>query len=98
MPSISNLPLWAKSLIAPAVVLIAMLTMAGIALVDLGRQESDVAAFNNEVFEALHTAMAATASAADVQTELYHLMSTAANETDKSKIKSLGTRLTARLA
>ena len=37
--------------------------------------------------------MSATAAAADFQADLYHLTSTAANETDKSKIKAIGERL-----
>jgi len=98
MPSISNLPLWAKSLVAPGVVLTAMLTMAIIAMVDLGRQETGVAALNSDAFEALRSAMSATASVADIQTELFHLTSAAANETDKSKVQAMGAQLTSRLA
>lgn len=98
MPSIRDLPLWAKSLIAPAVILVAMLAMAAIACVDLSRQEASVATLNSDAFEGLRSAMAATASAADVHTELYHLTSTAANETDKSKIEAMGKRLQGRLA
>src|ERR1051325_6988979 len=98
MPSIRDLPLWAKCLIAPAIVLSAMLGMAGIAIVDLQRQETGVAALNNHAFQQLHAAMLASAAAADMQTELYHLTSTAANETDKAKIRAMGAHLTQRLA
>jgi len=98
MGSIRDLPLWAKSLVAPAVILAAMLAMAGIAFVDLGRQESDVAVLNSDAFEGLRTAMAASAAAADAETELYHLTSAAANETDKPKIAAMAARLRDRLA
>ena len=97
MVSIKDLPLWAKSLVAPAVMLVAMLAMAGTAFVNLARQEADVAALNGVAFEGLRAAMSATAAAADFQADLYHLTSTAANETDKSKIKAMGERLTSRL-
>ena len=46
MVSIKDLPLWAKSLVAPAVMLAAMLAMAGTAFVNLAQQEADVAALN----------------------------------------------------
>ena len=97
MVSIKDLPLWAKSLVAPAVMLAAMLAMAGTAFVNLARQEADVAALNGVAFEGLRAAMSTTAAAADFQADLYHLTSTAANETDKSKIKAIGERLTGRL-
>ena len=97
MVSIKDLPLWAKSLVAPAVMLAAMLAMAGTAFVNLAQQEADVAALNGVAFEGLRAAMSATAAAADFQADLYHLTSTAANETDKSKIKAIGERLASRL-
>ena len=90
MVSIKDLPLWAKSLVAPAVMLVVMLAMACTAFVNLARQELDVAALNGVAFEGLRGAMSATAAAADFQADLYHLTSTAANETDKSKIKAVG--------
>ena len=97
MPSIKDLPLWAKSLVAPAVMLAAMLAMAGTAFVNLAQQEADVAALNGVAFEGLRAAMSTTAAAADFQADLYHLTSTAANETDKSKIKAISERLAGRL-
>jgi methyl-accepting chemotaxis protein len=57
-----------------------------------------VAALNSDAFEALRSAMSATASVADIQTELFHLTSAAANETDKSKVQAMGAQLTSRLA
>ena len=48
-------------------------------------------------FEGLRQAMVATEAVTDFQTELYHLTSTAANETDHSKVEAAATRLTARL-
>jgi len=46
----------------------------------------------------LRSAMSAIASVADIQTELFHLTSAAANESDKSKIQAMGAHLTSRLA
>ena len=97
MHLIRDLPLWAKSLIAPTVALLAMLAMAGTTLHNLTRQETDVATLNGVAFEGLRAAMSATAAAADLHTELYHLTSSAANETDRSKIDAIGQRLLARL-
>src|SRR4051812_42379277 len=85
MLSIKNLPLWAKSLVAPAVVLLAMFAMAGTAFVNLANQKVDVANLDGVAFEGLRQAMAATEAVTDFQTELYHLSSTAANEADHSK-------------
>jgi len=97
MLTIKDLPLWAKCLLAPAVTLIAMLAMAGVAFFELQRQEGDVAALNGDAFEGLRAAMSATAAAADLHTELYHLTSAAANETDKSKIEAQAAALLTRL-
>ena len=41
--------------------------------------------------------MVATEAVTDFQTELYHLSSTAANETDHPKVEAAATRLTTRL-
>src|SRR5271166_1328637 len=97
MPSIKDLPFWAKSLIAPSVVLIAMFAMAITAFVNFTRQERDAVNLNSVAFEGLRQAMVATEAVNDFQTELYHLTSTAANETDKSKVNAVATRLEARL-
>ena len=51
--SIKDLPLWAKSLIAPAVVLVAMFAMAGTAFVNLAHQETDVAHLDSVAFEGI---------------------------------------------
>jgi HAMP domain-containing protein len=45
----------------------------------------------------LRQAMVATEAVADFQTELYHLSSTAANESDHSKVEAAAMRLAARL-
>ena len=95
--SIKDLPLWAKSLIAPAVVLVAMFAMAGTAFVNLANQETNVTDLDRVAFEGLRQAMVATEAVTDFQTELYHLTSTAANETDQSKVEAAATRLTTRL-
>ena len=97
MLSIKNLPLWAKSLVAPAVVLLAMFAMAGTAFVNLANQKADVANLDSVAFEGLRQAMVATEAVTDFQTELYHLSSTAANESDHSKVEAAATRLPTRL-
>ena len=97
MLSIRNLPLWAKSLVAPAVVLLAMFAMVGTAFVNLANQKVDVANLDSVAFEGLRQAMVATEAVADFQTELYHLSSTAANESDHSKVEAAAMRLAARL-
>ena len=97
MLSIKNLPLWAKSLVAPAVVLLAMFAMAGTAFVNLANQKADVANLDSVAFEGLRQAMVATEAVTDFQTELYHLSSTAANESDHSKVEAAAKRLATRL-
>jgi HAMP domain-containing protein len=95
--SLQNLPFWAKSLIAPAIVLIVMFAMAGTAFVDLGNQKTDVANLDSVAFEGLLQTMVVTTAVTDIQTELYHLSSIAANEADKSKVDATATRLNAQL-
>jgi hypothetical protein len=95
--SIKDLPFWGKSLIAPAVALTAMLAMAGTAFVNLASQEAGVTDLDNVAFEGLRQSMVAIAAVTDFQTELYHLSSAAANETDHSKFDATALRLTARL-
>jgi hypothetical protein len=97
MLSIKNLPLWAKSLVAPAVVLLAMFAMAGTAFVNLANQKADIANLDSVAFEGLRQAMAATEAVTDFQTELYHISSTAANESDHSKVEAAAKRLATRL-
>jgi methyl-accepting chemotaxis protein len=97
MLSINNLPLWAKSLLAPAIMLVAMTALAGIVFVYLARQETSVAELNDVAFEDLRQSMLATESVTGFQTDLYHLTSTAANETDKPKIEAIAVKLEAKL-
>ena len=97
MLSINNLPLWAKSLLAPAIMLVAMVALAGIVFVYLARQETSVAELNDVAFEDLRQSMLATESVTGFQTDLYHLTSTAANETDKPKIEAIAAKLEAKL-
>jgi hypothetical protein len=97
MLSINNLPLWAKSLLAPATMLVAMIALAGIVFVYLSRQETSVAELNDVAFEDLRQSMLATEAVTGFQTDLYHLTSTAANETDKPKIEAIAVKLEARL-
>ncbi len=97
MLSINNLPLWAKSLLAPATMLIAMIALAGIVFVYLSRQETSVAELNDVAFENLRQSMLATEAVTGFQTDLYHLTSTAANETDKPKIEAIAVKLEAKL-
>jgi diguanylate cyclase (GGDEF)-like protein len=97
MLSIKNLPLWAKSLVAPAVVLLAMFAMAGAAFVNFANQKAEVVNLDSVAFEGLRQAMVATEAVTDFQTELYHLSSTAANESDHLKVEAAAMRLPERL-
>jgi methyl-accepting chemotaxis protein len=97
MLSINNLPLWAKSLLAPATMLVAMIALAGIVFVYLSRQETSVAELNDVAFEDLRQSMLAAEVVTSFQTDLYHLTSTAANETDKPKIEATAVKLEAKL-
>ncbi len=77
--------------------LVTMLAMAGIAFVDLADQARDVERLNSVVFEGLRQAMLGTELVTGFETELYHLTSTAANETDKSKVDAMTNRLISQL-
>src|SRR5258708_10304642 len=73
MISVADLPLWAKSLIAPAVVLVTMFAMAGNAFVDLATQKANIAYLDGVAFEDLHKAMVAAEAVTAFPTELSHL-------------------------
>jgi hypothetical protein len=94
---VKNLPLRGKILIAPTVVLAVMLAMAAAAGGYLARQEFNADRLDRQVFEGLRRTFVATRVVTDLQTELYHLTSTAANETDQLKVEAAAARLTARL-
>ncbi|HEY1542251.1 MAG TPA: methyl-accepting chemotaxis protein [Xanthobacteraceae bacterium] len=95
--SINNLPLWAKCLLAPTAMLVAMIALAGVVFVYLARQQTAVATLNDVAFEDLRQAMATTEMVTGFQSQLYHLTSTAANETDKAKIDKMATQLASQL-
>ncbi len=95
---IRDLPFWAKSLIAPATVLAAMLAMAALALVNLRYQEADVSNLNTIAFERLRKVMFINEVVDDFQADLYRLSATAATETDKSKVDVAASDLKSRLA
>ena len=97
MRLIKDLPFWAKSLIAPAVALTAMLAMAATAFVSLANHETSVSSLDTVAFEGLRQSMVAIEAVTDFQTELYHLTSIAANEADQLKFDSTALRLTTRL-
>ncbi len=94
---IRDLPFWGKSLIAPVVVLAAMLAMATLALVNLRYQEKDVANLNAIAFERLRMVMFVKDEVDDFQADLYRLSATAATEGDKSKVDAVAAQLKARL-
>jgi diguanylate cyclase (GGDEF)-like protein len=93
MLSIKDMAVWAKSLIAPTVVLMAMLAMAGIAFINLAHQEADSTNLDRVAFEELRQSLVASLAVTEYQTDLYHLSSTAANETDRWKVILAGERL-----
>ena len=82
---INDLPLWAKMIIAPAVMLAAMLVLAWMTFGQFGTQRAAIGRLDAVVFERLRHAMAVTDAATSFHANLYHLMSVAANETDQKR-------------
>jgi hypothetical protein len=95
--SFQHLPVWKKSLIAPLVVLLAMFTMTGASFIEIAEQEAQIKKLDLIAFEGARRAMAATEAVADLQTDLYHLTSTGANETDGVKVEEAAHRILAKL-
>jgi hypothetical protein len=95
--SLRDLPFWAKSLIAPTVVLATMLAMAALALVNLRYQEADAANLNAVAFERLRSVMFSEETVQDFQADLYRLAATAATESDKPNINATAEQLKSRL-
>jgi methyl-accepting chemotaxis protein len=95
---IRNLPLWAKMLIAPASVLLAMIAMAGMAFMNFGEQRAAINRLDSVVFEHLRQAMAATEAATSFHADLFHLISAGSNETDVKKREAFAASLKPGLA
>src|SRR5581483_3588456 len=82
---INDLPLWAKMIIAPAVMLAAMLVLAWMTFGQFGTQRAAIGRLDAVVFERLRHAMAVTDAATSFHANLYHLMAVGANETDQKR-------------
>ena len=98
MRTLNNLPLWAKMLIAPVVMLVAMLAMAWMTFDEFGAQRADVRRLDAVVFERLRSAMAVTDSVTSFHANLYHLMSVAANESDQNRRATMADALVPQMA
>ena len=98
MARINDLPLWAKMIIAPAVMLMAMLVLAWMTFGQFGTQRAAIGRLDTVVFERLRHAMAVTDGATSFHANLYHLMSVAANETDQKRRDDMAAALVAQMA
>jgi methyl-accepting chemotaxis protein len=85
MARVNDLPLWAKTIIAPAVMLAAMLVLAWMTFGQFGTQRAAIGRLDAVVFERLRHAMAVTDAATSFHANLYHLMAVGANETDQKR-------------
>jgi len=82
---INDLPLWAKMVIAPLAMLLAMIAMAWMTLGQLSAQRAAIDRLDTVVFERLRQAMALTDAVTSFHANLFHLMSVAANESDQKR-------------
>jgi len=94
---IKDLPLWAKMIIAPAVMLAAMLVLAWMTFSQFGTQRAAIGRLDTVVFERLRHAMAVTDAATSFHANLYHLMSVVANETDQKRRDDMAAALAAQM-
>ena len=99
MRKLNDLPLWGKMVVAPAVMLAAMLTMAWMTFGEFGQQRTALERLDTVVFERLRHAMAVTDAVTSFHAGLYHLMSVASNESDQKHrtdlAKALASQMTA---
>ncbi len=98
MRTLNDLPLWAKMLIAPVVMLVAMLAMAWMTFGEFGAQRAAIGRLDTVVFERLRNAMAVTDAVTSFHANLYHLMSVAANETDHNRRTEMADALSPQMA
>src|SRR5579872_7360609 len=94
----SDLPLSWKVLIPPALILIALLGIAGIAMKDARQQEAAVQQLDAVVFERLRTALEIKDAITLFHARLYGLMSAAVNESDKKRLESYADALPPQIA
>jgi methyl-accepting chemotaxis protein len=94
----SDLALSWKVLIPPALILVALLGVAGIAMKDAHEQEAAVQRLDTVVFERLRTALEIKDAVALFHARLYGLMSAAVNETDKKRLESYADSLPPQIA
>ncbi|WP_425450373.1 methyl-accepting chemotaxis protein [Virgifigura deserti] len=86
MQKFNDLRLSIKVLIAPGVVLLALLLMAILATFNANEQQTATQRLDNHVFEPLRDAMELKDATTLFHARLFALISTAANETDKERL------------
>jgi len=91
--TLRHAPLWAKVLLTPAIVLIAMLVMAAVAIINFTEQDASVRRLDTAVFERLRLAMEARDGVTLFQAGLSDFTSVAANETDDARHKQIADTL-----
>jgi len=91
--TLRHAPLWAKVLLTPAIVLIAMLVMAAVAIINFAEQDASVRRLDTAVFERLRLAMEARDGVTLFQAGLSDYTSLAANETDDARHKQIADTL-----
>jgi methyl-accepting chemotaxis protein len=98
MRKLNDLPLWAKMIIAPALMLLAMLAMAWMAAGQSAEQRARLSQLDTVVFERLRGAMTVSEAVTSFRGELYHLMSVAANETDQKRRSDMSDALVGQMS
>ena len=98
MRKLNDLPLWAKMIIAPALMLLAMLAMAWMAAGQSAEQRARLSRLDTVVFERLRNAMTVSEAVTSFRGELYHLMSVAANESDQKRRSDMSDALAAQMS
>jgi methyl-accepting chemotaxis protein len=98
MRKFADLPLVLKVLVPPALVLVAMLGVAGIAMNDARHQQEAVDRLDAVVFERLRTALEIKDAVALFHARLYGLMSAAVTETDKKHLETYADSLPPQIA
>ena len=86
MRNFQDMPLLVKVCVAPAIVLIALVVMAGFAISNANTQEQAARRLDGQVFERLRLAMELKDSVTLAHARLFAMISSAANETDQQKL------------
>jgi methyl-accepting chemotaxis protein len=93
----NDLPLAAKVMLTPGIVLLAMLVMAAMAFLSFGDQRSAIRELDGVVFERLNQALLLENTITTYHAGLFHLTSVAANESDAKRLGQMAEQLTPKL-